>query len=110
MSRILPILNQIESWTITVFFKPVNGGIIGVCEVNGTYQRCVEPEINGSCAAGLQLNFQICFIQSLELTPKHDLAIRSIKKHRPIRDRADNIILKIRPSVLNTRVLTSMNV
>ena len=27
-----------------------------------------------------------------------------------MRDRADNIILKIRPSVLNTRVLTSMNV
>ena len=37
----------------------VNGGTIGVCEVNGTYQRCVEPGINGSCAHGLQKRFQI---------------------------------------------------
>ena len=42
--------------------------------------------------------------------PRTYIGIRPIKRHRPIRDRADNIILKIRPSVLNTRVLTSMNV
>ena len=85
------------------FFKPVDGGIIGVCEVNGTYQRCVEPEINGSCAPGLQSGFKNRFLESLE-------AIRIIKLYRPMRERADINILKTRLSVLNTRALTSMNV
>ena len=85
------------------YFKPVDGGIIGVCEVNGTYQRCVEPEINGSCAPGLQSDFQNRFLERLAV-------IRTIKMHCPMRERADSNILKTHQSVSNTRALTSMNV